>query len=114
MAKDYYRNYFIRAYNATPETRRASLEHWNKMHAENKALKRFDLIIFSAEHIAAIKAAETISAYVDNALVFFDTEGGLYWFSYFDSETQVFETYRAAAMFAEYNLKEMGIKYETC
>ena len=118
MAKEnYYENYFLRQYNAAPETRRASLEHWEKLHKENKALKRFDLVIFSAEHIRAIKAAETISAYMDNALVFFEinTEKSLYSFDFFDAPRETFETYAAAAAFAEYNLNEMRkIDNENC
>lgn len=116
MDNNYYAIQFDRAYKATPETRRASLEHWETIHAENKTEKRFDLVIFSAENIRAIKAAETITNYINNAIVFFDydIEKGLYTFDYTDNAPETFETYNAAAAFAEYNLKEMGLHNETC
>lgn len=109
MFTNYYAEQFKRAYNATPEIRRASLKHWEKIHAENKKNARFDLVIFSAENIQAIKAAETISAYIDSAIVFFeyDIEKGLYTFDYTDNAPETFETYNAAAVFAAYNLNEM-------
>lgn len=116
MKNNYYALQFERAYNATPETRRASLAHWEKVHAENKKNMRFDLVIFSAENIQAVKAAETITNYINNAIVFFDydIEKGLYTFDYLDAPAETFETYNAAAAFAEYNLKEMGLYNEIC
>lgn len=109
MFTNYYAEQFKRAYNATPEIRRATLKHWEKIHAENKKNARFDLVIFSAENIQAVKAAETITNYINSAIVFFDydIEKGLYTFDYTDSAPETFETYNAAAAFAEYNLMEI-------
>lgn len=99
--------YFMAAYGTGKESRKRSAEHWERYINIAKANKDFDLVIYAAEHLAAVKAADTIAEYVDNALVHFDTEGGLYWFSYFDADTEYFKTFRAAAEFAKYNLEQM-------
>ena len=114
---NYYEKTFYRAIKATPETRRASLAHWEKVHAENKKNKRFDLVIFSAENIRAINAAIVISEYVDRVNTIFDYDGELCSFEFPEYETEIFSSIYSAAAFAEYNLTEMekaGVNNETC
>ena len=55
---DYYKVY-IERYKTTPkELQKQSREYWTKVHAENMQSGRHDLIIFSAQILAAITAAD--------------------------------------------------------
>ena len=51
---NYYEQYKERYAAADKETRKASREHWQRVHAENLASGRHDLIIFSAQILAMI------------------------------------------------------------
>ena len=55
---DYYRTAQERYMRADPETRKASREHWTRVHAENMKSGREDLIIFSAQILAAYDTAD--------------------------------------------------------
>ena len=52
-APNYYRTAQERYRAAAPEIRKASREHWTRTHAENIRSGREDLIIFSAQILAA-------------------------------------------------------------
>ena len=55
---DYYKVYLER-YKASPKKlQQESREYWTRIHAENMQSGRHDLIIFSAQILAAITAAD--------------------------------------------------------
>lgn len=56
--KEYYRDAARRYLAAPPELRKASREHWTRHHVENLKSGRQDLIIFSAQILAAYDAAD--------------------------------------------------------
>lgn len=110
MARNYYLSAFDRAFNATPETRRASLEHWETIHAENKKNNRFDLIIFSAENIRAINTADKLNMYLDYAgmdVNFEKTRAG-YKLEILNGETVYFYSVRAIENFVNAELSEIS------
>ena len=51
---NYYEQYKERYAAADEETRKASKDHWQRVHAKNLASGRQDLIIFSAQILAMI------------------------------------------------------------
>lgn len=55
---DYYKVYIERYKTAPQEMQQQSREYWTKVHAENMQSGRHDLIIFSAQILAAITAAD--------------------------------------------------------
>lgn len=55
---NYYEQYKERYAAADEKTRKASREHWQRVHAENLASGRQDLIIFSAQILAMICVVE--------------------------------------------------------
>ena len=105
---DYMNEYFVTAFKADPGTRAASRAQWTEAAKVAKDNYNFDSVIFAAEHIAAIDSADTIAEYVKNAIALFEAIPYGYKFTYPDNETEIFESYRAAAMFARYNLDNMG------
>ena len=57
----FYYKYAIKYSSADTETRKAAREHWTRKHAENILSNRFDLIVFSAQILAAMDLAEAIT-----------------------------------------------------
>ena len=55
---NYYEDYKKRYAAADEKTKKASREHWKRVHAENLASGREDLIIFSAQILAMICQVE--------------------------------------------------------
>jgi hypothetical protein len=60
--QNYYMEYAIKYAAQPPEMRKAAKEHWTRKHAENILSNRFDLIIFSAQILAAIDTIEAATA----------------------------------------------------
>ena len=55
---EYYKKWFFRYLQADQETRKASVEHWTRVHAQNVLSGREDLIIFSAKMLGSAALAE--------------------------------------------------------
>ena len=55
---DFYNTYILRYLLADDKTRQASRDHWLMHHKENVASGRNDMIIFSAQMLAAIDLAD--------------------------------------------------------
>lgn len=55
----FYTDYYNRFLSASAEMREQSKKHWLKIHAENLKTGRNDLIIFSAQVLAAAALAES-------------------------------------------------------
>lgn len=62
--QNFYKKYADRYRAADEQTRKASREHWTRTHAANMETGRNDIIIFSAQILAAIA---TIDAETGNA-----------------------------------------------
>lgn len=54
----YYKTYFFRYLNASQETRDASVKHWTRVHLENMASGRDDLILFSGKMLGSAMLAQ--------------------------------------------------------
>lgn len=57
---DYYKTYMVRYAAADDSMKAASRAHWTRCHIENLKSGRHDLIIFSAQMLAAM---DTVDAY---------------------------------------------------
>ena len=65
---EYYERYFYNYIQASPEIRKASKEHWQRVHVENMKTGRDDLILFSGKMLGSIIQAEKyLSEYVAKA-----------------------------------------------
>jgi hypothetical protein len=56
--QDFYLQYAARYAAQPPEAKKAAREHWTRAHAENLLSGRFDMIVFSAQILAAMDTIE--------------------------------------------------------